>query len=125
MPPKPPPTRFLHALILFRQLLQGLRAADLREHIAGLSGRDAVSISQGAITYQLRRLRLHGLIERIPKTFRYRVVDLGLQVALFFTRTYNRRARVWQSPFAQARLRRAHRAKSTLQSSKLTSPIQT
>jgi len=55
---------------------------DLREHIAGLSGRDAVSISQGAITYQLRRQRLHGLIERIPESFRYRVTDLGLQIAL-------------------------------------------
>jgi hypothetical protein len=46
--------------------------------------------NQGAITYQLRRLRLHGLIERTPKSFRYQVTDLGLRVALFFTRIYNR-----------------------------------
>jgi len=80
----------LHGLILFRQLPQGFRAADLRQQLAGLSGRDAASIAQGAITYQLRRLRLHGLIERIPNSFRYRVTDLGLRIALFFTRTYNR-----------------------------------
>jgi hypothetical protein len=55
-----------------------------------LSGTDPASISQGAITYQLRRLRLHGLIERIPESFRYRVTDFGLRIALFFTRTYNR-----------------------------------
>ena len=42
------------------------------------------------ITYQLRRLRLHGLVERLPKSFRYRVTDVGLRIALFFTRTYNR-----------------------------------
>jgi hypothetical protein len=42
------------------------------------------------VTYQLRRLRLHGLIERTPNNFRYRVTDLGWRVALFFTRTYNR-----------------------------------
>ena len=80
----------LHAIILFRQLAQGFRAADLRQHLAALSGNDPVSISPGAVTYQLRRLRLHGLIERVPNSFRYRVTDLGLRVALFFTRTYNR-----------------------------------
>jgi hypothetical protein len=80
----------LHALILFRQLASGFRAADLRAHLAALSGRDPAAISQGAITYQLRRLRLHGLIERRPNSFRYRVTEFGLRVALFFTRTYNR-----------------------------------
>jgi hypothetical protein len=80
----------LHALILFRQLAHGFRAADLRRHLAALSGSDPGSISPGAVTYQLRRLRLHGLIERVPNTFRYRVTDFGLRVALFFTRTYNR-----------------------------------
>jgi hypothetical protein len=80
----------LHALLLFRQLAQGFRAADLRQHLAALSGHDPVSISQGAVTYQLRRLRLHGLIERVANSFCYRVTDFGLRVALFFTRTYNR-----------------------------------
>src|SRR5262245_24265553 len=67
----------LHAIILFRQLADGFRAADLRCHIAALSGRDPEAISQGAITYQLRRLRLHGLIERLPGSFRYRVTSFG------------------------------------------------
>jgi hypothetical protein len=80
----------LHALILFRQLPQGFRAGDLRQHLAALLGRDAQSISQGAVTYQLRRLRLHRLIERLPKSFRYQVTDFGFRVALFFTRMYNR-----------------------------------
>jgi hypothetical protein len=80
----------LHALILFRQLAQGFRAADLRQHLASLSGCNPAAISQGAITYQLRRLRLHGLIERVPGSFRYRVTDFGFRVALFFTRIYNR-----------------------------------
>jgi DNA-binding transcriptional ArsR family regulator len=80
----------LQALILFRQLAQGFRAADLRQHLASLSGDDPAAISQGAITYQLRRLRLHGLIERLPDSFRYRVTNLGFRVALFFTRIYNR-----------------------------------
>ena len=80
----------LHTLILFRQLAQGFRAADLRQHLASLSGCNPAAISQGTITYQLRRLRLHGLIERLPGSFRYRVTDFGFRVALFFTRVYNR-----------------------------------
>jgi hypothetical protein len=55
-----------------------------------LSGRDPASISPDVITYQLRRLRLHGLIQRVPNSFRYRVTDAGLRIALFFTRAYNR-----------------------------------
>jgi len=79
-----------HAMILFRQLAEGFRSADLRHHVAALSGRDPESISQGAMTYQLRRLRLHGLIERLPNSFRYRVTEFGFRAALFFTRLYNR-----------------------------------
>jgi hypothetical protein len=41
-------------------------------------------------TYDLRRLWLHGLIERIPKTHRYRVTDIGLHHAMFLTRVHNR-----------------------------------
>jgi hypothetical protein len=82
--------QLLQALILFRQIAQGFRCDDLRRRLAALSGRAPGQISQGAITYQLRRLRLHGFVERLPKSFRYRVTDFGLRAALFFTRAYNR-----------------------------------
>ena len=42
------------------------------------------------MTYDLRRLRLHGLIQRIPKSHRYDVTPAGLRIAVFFTRTYAR-----------------------------------
>ena len=42
------------------------------------------------MTYQLRRLRLHGLIRRIPKTHRYDVTDLGFRAGLFFSKVYSR-----------------------------------
>jgi hypothetical protein len=80
----------LQALILFRQLADGFRSADLRHHLAALSARDPEAISPAAMTYQLRRLRLHGLIERVSGSFRYRVTHMGARVALFFTRLYNR-----------------------------------
>ena len=42
------------------------------------------------MTYDLRRLRLHGLIARVSGTQRDRVTGLGLRTALVFTRTYAR-----------------------------------
>ena len=38
-------------------------------------------------------LRLHGLIERIPKSYRYRITANGLRTAIFYTRLYNRALR--------------------------------
>ena len=42
------------------------------------------------MSYHLRRLRLHGMIERIPKSHRYRLTDFGLRTALFCTRAWAR-----------------------------------
>jgi hypothetical protein len=79
-----------HVLLLFRLLPCGFRNKELREHLARLLGQDPQQYTQGQMTYQLRRLRLHGLIERQPATHCYRVTDRGLRVALFFTRSYTR-----------------------------------
>ena len=79
-----------HLLVLFRLLPWGFRNHELREHLARLLGRDPQQCTPGQMTYQLRRLRLHGLIVRQPRSHRYRVTDQGLCVALFFTRSYAR-----------------------------------
>ena len=42
------------------------------------------------MTYDLRRLRLKGLIERIDKSHRYRLNILGMKVVAFFTKLYHR-----------------------------------
>jgi hypothetical protein len=44
----------------------------------------------GRMTYDLRRLRLHGIIERIPHSHRYQLTPGWLSIALFFSRTYAR-----------------------------------
>ncbi len=50
-------------------------------------------MTQGQLSYDLRRLRLHGLIERLPHTHRYHVTDTGLRTALFLTRVHARLVR--------------------------------
>ena len=80
----------LAALLSFRVLPDGFQNRDLRETVAPLIG---LSVSEySRMTYDLRRLRLrlHGLIERIPFTKRYRVTDDGLRTALCYQRTYAR-----------------------------------
>jgi hypothetical protein len=71
-------------------LPHGFANRDLRALIAPLLGRPAETITAGHMTYDLRRLRLHGLIHRVPHTFRYRVTDAGLRHALFLTRLHDR-----------------------------------
>jgi hypothetical protein len=80
----------LSALLVFRLLPRGFANRELKEHLAPLLGEEPSAMTQGRMTYQLRRLRLHGLIVRQARTHRYAVTDLGLRVALFFTRSYNR-----------------------------------
>jgi len=78
------------ALVLYCLQPQGFANKDLREHLAPLLGVDPSTITPGRMTYDLRRLRLHGLIARVPETHRYRVTREGLRTALFFTRVYAR-----------------------------------
>jgi hypothetical protein len=79
-----------HVLVWFRLLPCGFANRDLREQLAVLTGQLPTTITPGRMTYDLRRLRLHGMIERIPKTHRYRVTEFGLRAALFFTRVHAR-----------------------------------
>jgi hypothetical protein len=78
------------ALLLFELLPAGFSNRQLRLHFAQILGVPAEDFTQGRMSYQLRRLRLHGMIERIPKSHRYRLTDFGLRTALFCTRAWAR-----------------------------------
>jgi hypothetical protein len=47
-------------------------------------------MTSGQLSYDLRRLRYHGFIQRIPRTHRYQVTGTGLRDALFLTRACSR-----------------------------------
>ena len=83
----------LCALLAFRLLPRGFDNRQLRAHLAPLLGVCARDWTAGQMTYDLRRLRLHGLIERIPRSRRYRVTARGIRVALCYQRTYARMLR--------------------------------
>lgn len=76
----------LACLCSYQHLFQGLMNRTLRPMIAEL----IPGYTQGQMTYDLRRLRRKGLIQRIPKSQRYQLTDLGRMIAVFFTKTYAR-----------------------------------
>jgi hypothetical protein len=80
----------LQALCGFAHLPQGFRNRDLRPQVAALLGQDPSAYTSGRMSYDLRRLRLKGLIHRLPGTTRYTVTTYGLRVALFYTKLYLR-----------------------------------
>jgi hypothetical protein len=106
----------LAALCVFRLLPAGFTNRDLRTHLAPLLGLATEAMTSGQLTYDLRRLRTHRLIQRIPHTHRYQVTDDGLRHALFLTRLHQRflnpgMAQITDpSPPAHSTLRSASRA---------------
>jgi hypothetical protein len=109
----------LQALLIHRLLPHGFTNRELRTLIAPLLGTTTEDITAGKMTYDLRRLRAHGLITRIPRTRRYQITDTGLQHALLFTHAHDHLLRTGLAeitdpdPPLPTRLRAAHRAYQT------------
>ena len=76
----------LACLCSFQHLFAGLTNRSLRELIAGL----IPGYTARQMTYDLRRLRRKGFIQRIPRTQRYELTSEGRRLAVFFTKTYTR-----------------------------------
>lgn len=74
------------ALSLFLHLPNGFLNKDLRIHVSDLLGLRESDYSSSQMTYDLRRLRLKGIIARIPGTNRYILTFYGLRVSIFMTR---------------------------------------
>jgi predicted MarR family transcription regulator len=77
----------LSSLASFAHVIGGLTNAGLREHMVALYDTD---YSSGQATYDLRRLRLKGLICRVEGTHTYCVTDHGRRIATFFTKLATR-----------------------------------
>ena len=75
------------ALCCVIHTVTGFTNRSLRGLVAGLLGTDYTA---NQMSYDLRRLRLHGLIERIPGTNTYRVTPQGVRAAVFYTKVRDR-----------------------------------
>lgn len=75
------------AITAFTHLPHGFRNRDLRPQVEALLGQPYTTAQ---MTYDLRRLRLKGLIHRLPGTHRYTTTTYGLKVAFFYSKLYLR-----------------------------------
>ncbi len=102
----------LATVMLFCLQPRGFTNKELRPLLAQYLGKSIEEITPGKMTYDLRRMRLHGLIERKAGTQRYQLTSRGLKTALFYSRTYNRVLRPGMSIVADdknpSKLRRAY-----------------
>jgi hypothetical protein len=76
----------LASLCAFSHLLEGLTNRSLRRLVAEL----IPDYTPRQMTYDLRRLRRKGFIERVPRSQRYTLTADGRRLAVFFTKTYTR-----------------------------------
>jgi hypothetical protein len=78
----PRTTALLASVAAFAHVMGGLTNRSLRTQMSALWNPDYTSAQA---SYDLRRLRLKGFIERIPGTHTYRVTRPGLRIAAFLT----------------------------------------
>jgi len=86
----------------------GFTNQSLRGLVAGHLGQDDYSASK--MSYDLRRLRLHGLIARLPRSNTYVLTPEGIRVAVFYSKLQNRLLRPLldaDQPPAKIEIRRA------------------
>jgi predicted MarR family transcription regulator len=75
------------ALCLTVHAVAGFNNRSLRALVAGLLG---TTYTTSQMTYDLRRLRLHGLISRVPRSNTYLLTPQGMRVTLFYTKVHDR-----------------------------------
>ena len=75
------------ALCCVIHAVTGFTNQSLRGLVAGLLG---APYTTSQMTYDLRRLRLHGLIQRQPHTNTYTLTPEGIRVAVFYTKLHHR-----------------------------------
>ena len=75
------------ALCCVIHTVTGFTNKSLRGLVAGLLGSD---YSTNQMSYDLRRLRLHGLIQRIPGTNTYQLTPHGIRTVVFYTKLRDR-----------------------------------
>jgi len=75
------------ALCAGLHVIAGFTNRSLRARVATLLG---MPYSMGQMSYDLRRLRMKGLIRRLPRSNTYVLTPDGQRVAIFYTKLHNR-----------------------------------
>jgi hypothetical protein len=76
--------RLMEVLLHGGTQLNGWRSADIHQAILAAFGLSAGTYTLTQLRYDLRKLKAHGLLERIGRAYSYRLTDKGVKAALVF-----------------------------------------
>jgi hypothetical protein len=76
--------RLMEVLLHGGTQLNGWRSADIHQAILATFGLSASAYTLTQLRYDLRKMRAHGLLERIGRSYCYRLTDKGTKAALMF-----------------------------------------
>jgi hypothetical protein len=76
--------RLMEVLLRGGTQLNGWRSADIHQAVLTTFGLSATDYSLTQLRYDLRKMRAHGLLERIGRSHHYRLSDKGVKAALMF-----------------------------------------
>jgi hypothetical protein len=76
--------RLMEVLLHGGTQLNGWRSADIHQAVLATFGLDASTYTLTQLRYDLRKLKAHGLLERIGRSYSYRLSDKGVKAALMF-----------------------------------------
>ena len=87
---QPRTTALLAALVYCAHRPDQVRNKTLRPLVAHFLGVSEADYTAAQASYDLRRLRLKGLLERLPRSQAYQFTPLGTRTAVFLTKLYER-----------------------------------
>jgi hypothetical protein len=82
--------RLMEVLLHGGVQLNGWRSADIHQAILTTFGLSSGAYTLTQLRYDLRKLKAHGLLERIGRGYLYRLTDKGVKVALMFVLFHKR-----------------------------------
>ena len=82
--------RLMEVLLHGGTQLNGWNSADIHQAILGTFGLTATTYTLTQLRYDLRKMKAHGLIERIGRSYCYRLTDKGTKAALLFVLFHKR-----------------------------------
>jgi hypothetical protein len=82
--------RLMEVLLHGGSQLSGWQTAKIQEAILAAFGLSAETYTLTQLRYDMRKLKVHGLLEREGRTYRYRLTDKGVRVAAMFVLFHQR-----------------------------------
>jgi len=82
----------MHALVCFAHIAAGntFTTADLYPYVLAALQMSADQYSLASLRYDLRKLRAKALVEKLPKSRRYRLCPQGYSICLVFLKLFQR-----------------------------------